>query len=158
MKTKTKIWVGVGAAILVAPPALGSPAHSSHRAAVDRPDMTAPHRLLHFAQARGPGGESGEAGAEKGSAAALTPEDFALKLAQIRGQLLVAEELVQQEQWAAVLLHLQHVQDTLYPEIRRQLKQYSAASFDRELRALTRLARAKKAGSEYSKAYGGIQK
>lgn len=156
MKTKTKIWFGVGTAILVAPPALGSSEHPSHPAAIDHRDMTVPHRLLHLAQARGPGGESGEAGGEKGSAATLAPEDFALKLAQIRGYLLVADELARQEQWMAALPHIQQVENVLYP-IRRQLKRYNTPPFDRELRVLARAAKSKKGHDEYAKAYAAIR-
>jgi flagellin-specific chaperone FliS len=157
MKTTVKIWFGVGAAILVTPAAMGSSEHASHAAALDRREVMPSHRLLFLAQARGPGGESGEAGGEKGSAATLAPEVFALKIAQMRGQLLVADELVEQRQWSAALPHIQHAQDALYPQLRRQLKQYDAASFDRELRVLTRLAKAKKGRDEYAKAYAAIQ-
>jgi hypothetical protein len=157
MKTKIKIWFGVGAAMLVAPPAMGSSEHASHAAALDRREVMPSHRLLLLAQARGPGGESGEAGGEKGSAATLAPEVFALKIAQMRGQLLVAEELARQEQWDSALPHIQHAQRVLYPQVRRQLRQYNAGSFDRELRVLAQVVKVKKSRDEYAKAYAAIQ-
>jgi len=158
MKTKTKIWLGVGAAILIAPAAAADNSeHRSQSAALQHSDSASSHRLLFLAQARGGGGESGEAGNEKGSAATLAPEDFALKIAQMRGHLLVGDELVQQVQWGAALPHFQHAQDELYRQIRPQLRQYSTVPFDTALRALTRSVKAKKRGDEYAKTYTAVQ-
>ena len=98
----------------------------------------------------GEGGEGGEEGGAKG--AKLPPDlDFALKIAQIRGHLLVGDELVQQGQWAAALPHFLHPGEELYGPIRGRLKDYNTPQFATALKLLATTVKQKKAGDDYAR-------
>jgi hypothetical protein len=97
-------------------------------------------------------GESGEEGGDKG-AANLPPDlDFALKIAQIRGHLLVGDELVKENQWAAALPHFLHPSEELYGPLRPKLKDYKVPPFATALKALANAVKAKKGGVDYTNA------
>jgi hypothetical protein len=105
----------------------------------------------------GEGGEGGEEGGAKG-AAELPPDlDFALKIAQMRGHLLVGDELVKEGQWAAALPHFLHPSEELYGPIRGRLKDYNAPQFSSALKLLADTVKRKKGGEDYAKARQAVE-
>jgi hypothetical protein len=102
------------------------------------------------------GGEAGEGGGG-GSKVKLPPDlDFALKISQIRGHLLVGDELVKQGQWNAALPHFLHPTEELYGPIRGRLKDYNTPQFADALKALANTVKQKKGGDEYDKAFKAV--
>lgn len=174
MKSKTKIWLGVGAFVVtgasvnaVAVNAVELPmldrAHPNAERASDIALTRAAGSAMHVAAAakkQDHGGERGEGGEEGGAkdAAQLPPDlDFALKIAQIRGHLLVGDELVKQGQWAAALPHFLHPSEELYGPIRGRLKDYNTPQFATALKLLATTVKAKKAGEDYAQALKGVE-
>ena len=187
MKSKTKIWLGVGAfvvagatvhggAAIAEGPALsrlrGSETVSDlalTRALAGSTDLSAAKKHSHGgeggegggergAKAKKQGGEGGEGGERGGKAAKLPPDlDFALKIAQIRGHLLVGDELVKEGQWAAALPHFLHPSEELYGPIRGRLKTYNTPPFADALKALTATVKQKKGGDDYAKALKAVE-
>ena len=176
MKSKTKIWFGVGAFMVagVNGVAAETPAldQSSSTIALTRAlgvtDVSAAKR------GGGEGGEHGEHGAKKtkkrqggeggeggeggAKGANLPPDlDFALKIAQIRGHLLVGDELVKEGQWAAALPHFLHPSEELYGPIRGRLKNYNTPQFSSALKLLATAVKQKKAGDEYAQALKQVE-
>jgi hypothetical protein len=101
------------------------------------------------------GGEGGEGG-EK--AANLPPDlDFALKISQIRGHLLVGDELVRQAQWAAALPHFLHPGEELYGPIRGRLKDYDTPQFATALKLLATTVKQKKGGDDYANTLKAVE-
>jgi hypothetical protein len=177
MKSKTKIWLGVGAFVIA-----GASGTAAQMPAQDRPQSNETSNLaLTRALAstdvsaakkhgHGEGGEQsakkkqdgkGGAGGEEGGApgaAQLPPDlDFALKIAQIRGHLLVGDELVTQGQWAAALPHFLHPSEELYGPIRPRLKDYSTPQFATALKLLATTVKAKKGGEDYARARKAVE-
>lgn len=101
------------------------------------------------------GGE-GEGG-EKGGSSNLPPDlDFALKIAQVRGHLLVGDELVKEKQWNAAYPHFRHPTEELYGPIRARLKDYKAPPFEAALKNLANVVKAKKGGDDYDRAFKAV--
>jgi len=165
-RSKTKIWLGVGAFVVAG--ASGTAAETPALRAPSSPSVSdlAPARVLgsdfsaaakkhqHAAPARKQGGEAGEAGGKQQN---LPPDlDFALKIAQIRGHLLVGDELVQQGQWNAALPHFLHPTEELYGPIRGKLKDYGTPPFESALKALAATVKQKKGGDDYARALSGV--
>lgn len=177
MKTTMKIWVGVGAFVVAGGSALSAAAQGTPALAADAPQAAAAtattdtaaglregaahHRVLAQSAAShsGHGGEGGgEEGGEKGAAASLPPDlGFALSIAQLRGHLLVGDELVRQEQWTAALPHFLHPTEEIYGRIRAQLKDYRTPPFEAALKALAQTVKAKKGGEDYAKALKTVE-
>jgi hypothetical protein len=108
------------------------------------------------AKARQSEGGEGDEGGAKG--AELPPDlDFALKIAQIRGHLLIGDELVKQGQWAAALPHFLHPGEELYGPIRGRLKDYDTPQFATALKLLATVVKQKKGGEDYAKALKGVE-
>jgi hypothetical protein len=105
------------------------------------------------------GGEGGgEEGGSKGGKPELPPDlDFALKIAELRGHLLVGDELVKQGQWVAAMPHFLHPTEEIYGEIRGRLKDYNTPPFETALKSLARVVKAKKSGDDYDKALRMVQ-
>src|ERR1051325_10769051 len=171
MKSKTKIWFGVGAFMVagVNGVAAETPAldQSSSTIALTRAlgvtDVSAAKRGggeggehgEHGAKKtkRRQGGEGGEGGEGGAKGANLPPDlDFALKIAQIRGHLLVGDELVKEGQWAAALPHFLHPSEELYGPIRGRLKNYNTPQFSSALKLLATVVKQKKGGEDYANA------
>ncbi len=182
MRTRTKIWLGVGAFVMAGAGAASGPADAgallSTSALTDpRTDSTtAPSGVLlaqlrrHGSEAgertagakktkskqKGEGGEGDEGGAKAG-APTLAPElDFALKIAQIRGHLLVGDELVKEGQWNAAYPHFRHPTEELYGPIRDRLKDYKTPPFEAALKVLANVVKAKKGGDDYDRALKAV--
>jgi hypothetical protein len=171
MKTTTKIWLGVGAFVVAgsgAVSALASPADHAKAVAVRLPldahAPSAPHTdtsAMVLAQAMKHGGEAGEGGegegGEKGAANLPANIAFALRIAQLRGHLLVGDQLVNEKQWNAALPHFLHPSEEIYASIRGQLKEYGVPPFEAALKLLADTVKRKKGGADYAKALAAVQ-
>jgi len=181
MKSKTKIWLGFGAFVVAGVGSAGAetPAVANDISAMaltralSATDLSSAKR--HGGEGgehgehgeRGPkkakkkqGGEGGEGGEEGGAkgAAKLPPDlDFALRIAQMRGHLLVGDELVKQGQWAAALPHFLHPSEELYGPIRGRLKDYNTPQFVTALKLLATAVKQKKGGDDYANAWKGVE-
>jgi len=171
VKSRTKIWLGVGAFVVAG--ASGAPAEAPSlgrggaqetvsdialsqalsQASSRRTDFSAAKKHQHAAPAK-QGGEGGEAGSKQAN---LPPDlDFALKIAQIRGHLLVGDELVKQGQWAAALPHFLHPGEELYGPIRERLKDYNTPPFASALKLLATTVKQKKS-DDYANALKSVE-
>lgn len=170
MKTRSKIWLGVGAFVVAGTGAIGITAPhadtrnvTSARATGDLMNETSPPRIpgssLVVAQHARHGGEGGEGeGGEKGKGAKLPPDlDFALKIALMRGHLLIGDELVKEGQWAAAMPHFLHPVEELYSGVRARLKDYRTPPFQTALKILANTVKAKKGGDDYAKAKKAVE-
>jgi hypothetical protein len=182
MKRTTKIWLGVGAFVVAgaAPSAAGDTAPSQRASLLDgsalaNTDVEAYQAGIVLAQHRGHDGGSGSAkkgarakqggegeggeneGGAKGGGAKLPPDlDFALRIAQMRGHLLVGDELVKQSQWNAAYPHFRHPTEELYGGIRRRLKDYKVPPFEAALKVLANAVKARKGGDDYASAWKAV--
>jgi hypothetical protein len=174
MKSRTKIWLGVGAFVVTGAGIGAGPVKALDTQALDRARPGAESasdialtralgsamRVAAAAKKHDHGGEGGEAGGEGGAkgGAQLPPDlDFALKISQIRGHLLVGDELVKQGQWAAALPHFLHPSEELYGPIRGRLKDYQTPQFSSALKLLSNAVKAKKGGEDYDKAFKAVE-
>jgi hypothetical protein len=181
MKSKTKIWLGVGAFVVAGvgsagaetPPiandvsgialtrALSTDLSSAKKRQGGEGGEHGEHGESGPKQAKkkqgGEGGEGGEEGGAKGGAALPPDLDFALRIAQMRGHLLVGDELVKQGQWAAALPHFLHPSEELYGPIRGRLKDYNTPQFATALKLLATTVKQKKGGDDYAAAWKGVE-
>jgi hypothetical protein len=99
--------------------------------------------------------EAGEGNEGKGLAN-LPPElAFAVRVALLRGHLLVGDELVKQQQWNAALPHFLHPGEEIYGDIKDQLADYNVPPFDAALKMLSDVVKARKSG-DYAKALKAV--
>lgn len=169
MRTKNKIWVGIGAFVVAGTGAVGASGPAPQPANANGANITLAELLgrssqlpvqgFVVAQHAKHGGEGGEnEGGEKGSGAKLAPDlSFALKIAQMRGHLLVGDQLVKEGQWAAALPHFLHPVEEIYDGIRKQLKDYKTPPFEAALKVLSNVVKRKKGGGDYDKALKTVQ-
>src|SRR5262245_45689880 len=164
MKSKSKIWLGVGAFVVVGTGTVGDAvlgATPNLRSAPARlaSDTAIPRRPtgeFRLAQHEAHGKEAGEGGESKGIAN-LPPElAFAVRLALLRGHLLVGDELVSQKQWNAALPHFLHPLEELYDDLRDPLAEYNVPPFEDALQTLAQIVKAKKGGNEYLRAFKAV--
>lgn len=170
MKSRTKIWLGVGA-FVVAGTGM-SPAGTADTRARAQPNaesisdialtraLAAPVRLAAAAKKHDHGGEGGEGGEEGGAkgGAPLPPDlNFSLRVAQIRGHLLVGDQLVEEGQWAAALPHFLHPGEEIYAGIRGSLKDYNTPPFAAALKLLANMVKSRKGGDDYAKALKAVE-
>jgi hypothetical protein len=157
MKMKTKIWLGVGAFMVIETAATaGSPRPGPETFASPsaRPHLpaAAASGAIRVAQQADHARDAGEGG-EAGTLARLPPElAFAVRTALLRGHLLVGDELVRQQQWNAALPHFLHPTEELYGDIQGELADYNVPPFDAALRALAQVVKTRKGGADYAKA------
>jgi len=168
MKTSTKIWLGVGAFVVAGTNAGPSTAEqvlgkSASDLALTRAlatsDFSAQHKG-HGGQAAAQKKQGGESGGEEGGArdVPLAPDlDFALRIAQMRGHLMVGDELVKAGKWAAALPHFLHPSEELYGGIRNKLKDYQTPPFEAALKVLSNTVKARKAGDDYANAWKAVE-
>jgi hypothetical protein len=167
MKTSTKIWLGVGAFVVAGSGAVSTQAtpvnHAralAERLPLDARAQVAPHTdtsaivlAQHMQHKSGEAGEGGEKGAAK-----LPPNlAFGLHIAQLRGHLLVGDQLVNEKQWNAALPHFLHPTEEIYGEIRGSLKEYGVPPFSAALKVLADAVKRKKGGADYAKALAAVQ-
>ena len=158
MRSKSKVWLGVGVFVVA-----GTGAISAGVLSADAPvaGVREPGFATDTAIARAVGimvaehadhpkeGEGGEA-----AAIANLPPDlaFGVRIALLRGHLLVGDELVKQQQWNAALPHFLHPTEEIYGDIKGQLVEYKVPPFDAALKALADVVKGKKGGADYAKA------
>jgi len=164
--SKHKIWIGVGAFVVAGGSALGAAVpQASGRGVVRSIPAVADTALprIQLAQhgdhakdaakdpAKDPAKEAGEGG--EGKNLANLPPDlaFAVRLALLRGHLLVGNELVGQKQWNAALPHFLHPIEEIYGDLRDHLDEYKTPAFDNALKTLSDVVKGKKA-ADYAKA------
>ena len=154
MKTKRKIWLGVGAFVVAGGSAANAigPFAGERGAELRSPVVTetviprpvsAGFRLAQHGNHGAKGGEAGEGG-EKGVAKLPAELAFAVRIALLRGHLLIGEELVKQQQWSAALPHFLHPTEEIYGDIKDRLAEYKVPPFDLSLKALADAVKAKK--------------
>lgn len=167
MKTSTKIWLGVGAFVVAGTNTGPAPAESllgksasdlALTRALAASDFSAAQKghAAHGAKKK----QDGESGGEEGGArdVPLPPDlDFALRIAQMRGHLLIGDELVKAGKWAAALPHFLHPSEELYGGVRNKLKDYQTPPFEAALKVLSNTVKAKKAGDDYAKAWKAVE-
>lgn len=154
MKSRHKIWYGVGAFVVagttasgvIGPAADAAPADLMGSASVQ--SLGASQRAIVLAQHTEHKPDAGEAG-ESGDSSGLNtlpPElAFATRIALLRGHLLIGDELVKQQQWAAALPHFLHPTEELYNDLKDSLVEYRIAPFDGTLKTLADIVKARKA-------------
>jgi len=167
MRTKSKIWLGVGAFAVAGAVGAGGPlaqtTSDARTAAAPQTDTAIPWSRsggMVVAQHAGhdqpdQNKEAGEGNEGKGLAN-LPPElAFAVRIALLRGHLLVGDELVKQQQWNAALPHFLHPGEEIYGDIKDQLADYLVPPFDAALKTLADAVKAKKA-NDYAKALKAV--
>jgi hypothetical protein len=160
MKTRSKIWLGVGAFVVVgtgATSAMGLRAAETASGLSGRPDLPtdaaiSPLERTLVAQHAGGGPEAGEGGETKDLAGLPAELAFAARIALLRGHLLVGDELVKQQQWNAALPHFLHPTEEIYGDIKDELAEHKVPPFDAALKALSDVVKAKKGGNDYATA------
>ena len=165
MRTRHKIWLGVGAFVVVGVGASVAAGSAADGSAMDHDPAdlagVAPTARAAFvlAQHHAPNAdEGGEEGGERG-AAALPPElAFAVRIALVRGHLLVGDELVVQRQWNAAVPHFLHPGEEIYNDIRDQLADHRLPAFDASLATLSKIVKARKSGVDYDNALTAVSK
>lgn len=168
MKTKHKIWLGVGAFVAVGTAATGGglgPVAAGALFDVRMPDHLAAGPVAPGRRGDGPvlaqhaehgKPDAGEGGETKGIAN-LPPElAFATRIALLRGHLLVGDELVKQGQWNAALPHFLHPTEELYGDLKEQLERYKVPPFDAALKGLADVVKARKGGNDYARAQKSV--
>jgi len=152
MKTKSKVWLGVGAFVVVGTSAAGGAAllaggnpagpQAQIAPATDQAGMAAAATIV--AQPADHGKDAGEGGETK-DLANLPPDlAFAVRIALLRGHLTIGDELVRQQQWNAALPHFLHPTEEIYGDIKDQLADYNVPPFNASLKALAAVVKAKK--------------
>lgn len=169
MRSKHKIWVGVGAFVVAGTAASGvasgfdgslAKATPSDVRADVRPGLVgAPQGNILLAQHgehakpnTGEGGEAGEGGQSSGIANLPPQLAFATRIALLRGHLLVGDELVKQQQWNAALPHFLHPTEELYNDLKDTLAEYKVPPFDGALKGLADVVKARRGGGDYARA------
>ena len=155
MRTKSKIWLGVGVCVVAGTTASAAvkpvAAMLAPRSSEAGPRMEAANpgaattAPIPVAQHIEPGKEAGEGGEGKGLANLPTDLAFAVRIALLRGHLLVGDELVKQQQWNAALPHFLHPTEEIYDDIKVQLDDYNLPQFDGALKALADAVKSKRA-------------
>jgi hypothetical protein len=180
MKTKSKIWLGVGAFVVVGTGVAGAtdplaPQAASDLGAFSVKTDTAISALSsgrivvaqHSGHAKNAkenkdakgnkeAGEGGEGGESKGLADLPPDLAFAARIALLRGHLLVGDELVKQQQWNAALPHFLHPGEEIYDDLKDHLADYKVPAFDASLKTLSDAVKAKKSGNDYTRALKAV--
>ena len=162
MRTKTKIWLGVGAFVMIETAATGGSARLGPEmfpglsAGPRLPAAAATAGRMHITQDADHARDAGEGG-EVGTLAGLPPElAFAVRVALLRGHLLVGDELIKQQQWNAALPHFLHPTEEIYGDIQGELAGYNVPPFDGALKALAQVVKGRKGGADYAKALKAV--
>jgi hypothetical protein len=156
-ETKRKIWLGVGAFMVIGNGTEGGSIVDAQPAATIQPasaGRSSAHILV--AQPSEHDREAGEQGESKNLAKLPPSLAFATRIALLRGHLLVGDELVKQQQWNAALPHFLHPTEEIYGDIKNELGQYNVPPFDAALKALSDVVKAKKGGSDYDTAFKNV--
>ncbi len=169
MKAKTKIWIGVGAFVLAGGASAGDihaadaqrvkPAQIAADSATDiAHDRDTASRIVIAQAAHSGHAAAGGEGGEAGATAHLAPDlAFAVSIGQLRGHLLVGNELVKQGEWNAALPHFLHPTEEIYEKIKPRLEDYKTPPFEGALKTLAQTVKAKKGGKAYAKAFKAVE-
>jgi hypothetical protein len=145
--------VGAGTAVPgTAPNVRGAPSGLAGDTAIPRP----PAGAFVLAQHEGHGKDAGEGGESKGIANLPPDLAFAVRIALLRGHLLVGDELVHEKQWNAALPHFLHPIEEIYDDIREPLAEYKVPPFEDALKTLADSVKAKKGGNDYARALKAV--
>ena len=79
-----------------------------------------------------------------------------MRVALLRGHLLVGDELIKQQQWNAALPHFLHPTEELYGDIQGELAGYNVPPFDGPLKALAQVVKGRKGGADYAKSLKAV--
>jgi hypothetical protein len=176
MRSNRKVWLGVGAFVVAGGGAgAGTGAIAASGLPAEIPGLAASHQSpfsTETAIPRAPSGgfvlaqhgdhakqdadkeqpkEAGEGGESKGIEN-LPPElAFAVRIALLRGHLLVGDQLVKQQQWNAALPHFLHPSEEIYGDIKDSLPDYKVPAFDAALKTLSDVVKSKKS-ADYARA------
>lgn len=163
MTTRTKLWIGLGTAVLAGStgPALATDLHGSAAlvsAAPVAPAARTPGRPTRLQLATSEGGEGGEAGTgdETGATPATDDAAYLTQLALIRGHLDVGVELYRQGAAAAAKTHMKHPEDELYGDLEPAFAARGVAGFEDALQNLADLVEADAPLSRVEAAYAEI--
>jgi hypothetical protein len=148
---KRKIWITIGAFVVVGGGAASVAAPPEELHAKPFPSMQ-DVIAQHQPQER----EAGEAGESKTLARLPRALAFATRIALVRGHLLIGDELVRQQQWNAALPHFLHPSEELYADIKEDLQEYKTPPFDRALKILSDVVKARRGGEAYSNALKNV--
>ena len=184
MKSKRKIWLGVGAFAVAGTGAIAAAAAAAGAADVPAVEVRQPSGLRPGMAAKSatdtaiarvlPGGfvlaqhedhgqpaskepskapaEGGEGGETKGLDDLPPDLAFAVRMALLRGHIMVGDQLVKQGQWNAALPHFLHPSEEIYADIKDALAGHNVAPFEEGLKSLVSLVKARKAGNDYARA------
>lgn len=108
--------------------------------AISMPPAVAQHQH-HAIPAEAQGGEGGEGGEAGASTAVQSDRDALVVLAQMQGHLLVAQELLEQQNISAAEPHVGHPVDELYGALAPALQRHGIAPFLPSLEALRQQVR-----------------
>lgn len=145
MASTRKIWIGIGAATLVAASLESASAQhtGSHEAAARQGDPDP-------AKSAPAGMQTGGMVAPQGGEAYLTdggPRDSRIRIyrdiALMRGHMLVGAELIEQAAWDDALPHFLHPTEELYVVMSRYIKAHKITPFDKQLLAQGQTVKAK---------------
>jgi hypothetical protein len=169
MRSKRKIWLGVGVVMVAGTGTVGIGAPlavetASVRGLQARFDAdTAIPRFAgvviaqHADHAKADRAKEGGEGGESKGIASLPPElAFGVRIALLRGHLLVGDQLVKQQQWNAALPHFLHPTEEIYEDIRGELADYKVPPFDIALKTLVDMVKSKKGGNGYDRAFKAV--
>ncbi len=169
MKSKSKVWLGIGVFVVAGSGAVGAGAPLVLETAAVRglqtrsaTDTAIPRAAgvvvaQHADHAKADPAKAGGEGGESKGIANLPPElAFGVKIALLRGHLLVGDELVKQQQWNAALPHFLHPSEEIYDDIRGELADYKVPPFDTALKALADMVKSKKGGNGYDRALKAV--
>jgi hypothetical protein len=150
-QTRRKIWLGVGAFVVIGTGAAGGAIADAQPGTTIQPASAGQScEPIRIAQHGGHDREAGEGG-ESQNLAKLPPSlAFATRIALLRGHLLVGDELVKQQHWNAALPHFLHPGEEIYGDIKDELGEYNVPPFDAALKALADAVKAKKDGNDYT--------
>jgi hypothetical protein len=155
--TRRKIWLGVGAFVVIGTGAAGGAIADAQPGATIQPASAGQtSEPIRIAQHDGHDRESGEGGESKNLAKLPPSLAFATRIALLRGHLLVGDELVKQQQWNAALPHFLHPGEEIYGDIKDELGEYNVPPFDAALKALVDVVKAKKDGDDYTVALKSV--
>ena len=163
MTSRKKIWLGVGAFVLAGTNVVAAPGPRAV-APSTMPEMRGPSRdgetaippsagVVVAQQHDNHAKDDADEGGEDAAIANLPPDlGFSVRLALLRGHLLVGDQLVKEKQWNAALPHFLHPTEEIYDAIRDKLGEYHVPAFDAALKTLANTVKAKKGGADYAKA------
>src|SRR5258706_12852346 len=155
----TRIWVGVGAAVVVGAGAAGHAEEAARPTSFQEGQPALPFKL---AQATTPGHQhaptanereikpegakpdASAAGEGEGAAGSLDPRvRFYRDIGLIRGHLLVGDELVKEGRWDDAMPHYLHPVEEIYANIAATLKRQDIRPFQSQLKALAQTVQAR---------------